>query len=464
MNIQLHKHRRYHQHYRPFDRYWGLGVEHETYIQTSKTARFYEYAHKMNPERYSIRYYSAYRQKDLMDAFEQVLRERGVLDVPILLNSHSFTDADIYGEHMTTYERQPAINPKFNGETLHQWACRHSSWLRQEYERSYLWDGDTVECMTQRFYKATVRGVIDELSEIEQAFVRALQSLPSEGILTTYSPLRLATPTNHPWATYVTNPGNIAMFNNGTIHINCTLPTRLDAYCRPLWYDQFRTQHQRLARLIQWIEPFWIAVYGSGDPFASLLPQFAAGSQRVAVSRYIGLGTFDTDTMPRGKINHIPRDVSAIPWYSDLYNKTAYVPIDIVGMDMNYNKHWSHGLELRCFDQMNMESLTTVLTQLVQVMDASLKECVPCPNARKDRCWQSMATDSLYHGRGWYVSPEQMDAVYSAFGITACQTQKEPILVEHALDTLVEDIQVFRGECWEKMVLGTKRTCSWFGC
>jgi len=454
----LHKHKKYGTGYRPYDYYWGLGIEHETYIQTSKTTHFHAFAHSMHPERYSVRYYNAYRQQALMEVFQKVFDARGSLEVPVLINSHTFLDTDICGEHVTTYDRQPKRNPRFNGTTIHRWATQRNKWLQDEYERSYTWDGDTVEFMTQRFYKTTVDAVLRELCEIEDSFVSALQTLPAEGVFAKYGPLTL-TSTNHPWASYDTNSKNIAMFNNGTIHVNCTLPTRLDWYCRPMRFHEFRAQHQRLARLIQWMEPFWIAVYGSGDPFAAYDSRFAAGSQRLAVSRYIGLGTFDTETMPRGKINQIARDLSAIPWYQELYANTAYVPIDVIGLDINFNKHWSHGLELRFFDQMPREHLRTVMLQLVQIMDASLTKSVLCPNARHDVRWHSMATDAMYHGLRWKVQPGQMEAICQAFGV-ACHV-KEPIPVQTALETIVEELEVYRGLCWKKMVstAGSRGCC-----
>lgn len=455
----LHKHSKYRKGYKPFDYYWGLGVEHETYIHTRKAKRFHTFTDHMNPERYSVHYYKAYVHNELMEVIQSRMTGK-TLEVPILLNSHSFTDADIYGEHATTYEKRPKKNARFAGETVHTWALQRSEWLKHEYERSYMWDGDTVEFMTQQFYKTTVADVLTELSGIETAFIQALHDLPQEGIFAEYGPFSLSS-VNYPWATYLTNINNIAMFNNGTIHVNCTLPTRLDAYCRPLWPADFRLRHQRLARLIQWMEPFWIAVYGAGDPLSAYRSTFAAGSQRLAVSRYIGLGTFDTDTMNKGKINQIPRDLSANPWYKDFYAKTAYVPNDVIGLDINFNKHWAHGLELRFFDQMSMKNLQTVMGQLVQIMDASISKKTRCPDARKNTQWHTMAVDALCQGRNWKVQPEQMAAIYHAFAIEC--TVKEPVSVESALEMIMNDSIFYRGECWEKMMTAKerKRTCSW---
>jgi hypothetical protein len=461
----FHKHRKYRKVYKPFDYYWGLGIEHETYIQTRKTKHFHTFTDHMYPERYSVQYYKAYKPSELMEVIRSLMKEKNSLEIPILLNSHSFTDVDIYGEHATSYEKRPKNNVRFAGETVHTWALKKSAWLNNEYERSYMWDGDTVEFMTQHYYKATVDDVLSELSYIENSFIEALCKLPKEGIFAEYGPFAIS-PVNYPWATYLTNINNISMFNNGTIHLNCTLPTRLDAYCSPLWALDFRLKHQRLARLIQWMEPFWIAVYGSGDPFSAYKNTFASGSQRLAVSRYIGLGTFDTEIMKRGKINQIPRDFSANPWYNEFYAKTAYIPNDIIGLDINFNKHWAHGLELRFFDQMSMGNLKIVMSHLVQIMDASISKKTVCSDARKNTQWHTMAVDALCQGKSWKVQPEQMDAIYHAFALE-CNI-KEPLAVESALEMIINDSILYRGECWDKMMVAKekRRKRSWccFSC
>jgi hypothetical protein len=374
----------------------------------------------------------------------------------VLLNNHSFTDADVFGEHKTTYEREPKPNPRFSGKSLYEWICEYSAWLRDEHGRVFTWDGDTVEFMTQRFYNARVADVMAELMAGEERFVAELATLPKRGILVAYTPLRLAAPVNEPWATYLTHPRGVAMFNNGTIHVNVTLPTRLGWNREPLWWGDFVEKHRRLARLVQWLEPLWVACYGSGDPFATRTTKpetqalFAAGSQRLAVSRYIGVGTYDTDTMPRGKILQIPRPpVGVLPWYDWLYARTAYAPLAVIGLDLNFNKHGAHGLELRFFDQMPMESLRAVLCQLVVLMDVALASRT-VPDPRRHPAWQAAAGESLYYGPGWRVEPEFLVAIGAAMGAGALD-QKEPMTPPAALAVLMDALHPLKGWCWQKM-------------
>jgi len=348
----LPKHERYAHAYRRFGYYWGLGIEHEAYLATSHVRQIKEFTPAtMKSERYSVSYYKNYRADKLMPALQAVLdASGGTLTVPVLMNCHSLTHCDIFGEHATTYTREPRPNPKFAGQTAWEWMASQRPWLAQEQNAVFMWDGDTVEFVTRRFYRARVADVMAELREAHRRFTEEINSVPRRGVLVAYAPLRIAQPRNEPFATYLTNPRSVAMFNNGTIHINVTLPTRLGWNRQPLWWNDFVERHRRLARLVQWWEPLWVARYGAGDPLAAVTAAAAAGSQRLAVSRYIGLGTYDTNRMDRGKILQIPRSSAGpLPWYDWLHARSMYAPLDVIGLDINFNKHWSHGLELRFF-------------------------------------------------------------------------------------------------------------------
>ena len=197
----LPKHQKYAAQYKPNDIFWGLGVEHETYLEATPQ-RQVPVSFIMNnrkPERYSVNYYSNYILDSLNEAFTSLFPDlSATYDLPILLNSHSFNCLDASGEHRTTYERNPKPNPKFNGEFLIDTIRNHNSYLNKEYEQSYIFDGDTIEFMTQRYYKATVDKVIDELTQIETEFISNLNS--------TFQSLR---PTNISKCSFDVRPVNI---------------------------------------------------------------------------------------------------------------------------------------------------------------------------------------------------------------------------------------------------------------
>jgi len=112
----LEKHQKYKSAYKPNDYYWGLGVEHETYLETSKLKQITSKELKENrkAERYSVNYYSIYSPELLDSAIDGLFDADQSVLVPILVNSHTFQKTDINGEHQTTYERIPKPNPKFS--------------------------------------------------------------------------------------------------------------------------------------------------------------------------------------------------------------------------------------------------------------------------------------------------------------------------------------------------------------
>jgi len=448
----LPKHNKYKNMYKPFDYYWGLGIEHETYIQTSVYNSVPSFMDRMAPDRYSVSYYNAYKKEALNKAINTV----GSVIAPMLINAYAMTNTDLFGEHKTLYVRGSPPNPAFNGKTIFEWMTEHSEWFLTQFERSFVWDGDTVEFITQDFYKVTVDRVIAELASIEDRFGRELHALPYKGIIKELGPLHLVEQ-NEPWAVYSTNRNNVAMFNNGTIHINATLPTRLDWYCRPMWRTDFVDKHRRLARLIQWIEPLWIALYGSPDPFTrypSLRTSFAAGSQRLAVSRYIGLGTFDTNTMATGKILQIQK--KDMPWYDALHAKTEYAPLDVIGLDINFNKHWAHGIEIRIFDQIPLVQIREIMTHVVALMDASLA-MKTVMNPRDSLVWQQMATESIYSGPEMVFEPIMLNTMWAAFGLK--HESKEPLDPDATMALLMSLLAPLHGYCWEHIVNGKQSRC-----
>ena len=448
------KHERYAAAYRRFGYFWGLGIEHETYLATTQSHAITTFEGKMKPERYSVDYYKAYNSETLTPILQNILDIcGGSITVPILMNGHSLTRCDVSGQHATVFAKGTPPNPQFAGQTLFEYLCEHSEWLRKELDSTYMWDGDTVEFMTQKFYRTTLDSVLTELVDIETRFIAEVAKAQPVGLLASHGPLRLASPVNEPFATYLTNPGAVSMFNNGTIHINVTLPTQLGFDKKPMWPADFLEKHRRLARLIQWLEPLWLAVHGSPDPFSAVSDRYATGSQRVAVSRYIGLGTYDTTAMAAGKILQVQRADVTSPWYDRLYAATDYIARPEIGLDLNYNKHWAHGLELRFFDQLPVASLRIVMEQLVVLMDIVMNS-VTIQDPRFSVTWQNMAYEALHHGSGWSVQPSQMACLCGVLGIR--DELKEPLDPSAALTWIFERLEDRKGFCWSRIVRGQR--------
>jgi hypothetical protein len=454
----LEKHQKYKTAYKPNDFYWGLGIEHETYLETSKLKQITvkELKENRGRERYSVNYYSIYNNDELNNAIDGLFDPDQQILIPILINSHTFQKTDLNGEHQTTYERIPKPNPKFSGKAIFEWMKEQNpDVFVEDYEKSYLFDGDTIEFMTQNFYKAKARDVINELSLVEKEFMRAINSLPREGILKTYGPLQIAQK-NYPFASYLTNLKNNAMFNNGTIHINITLPTKLNDDSEIADIELFIKQHQNLARVIQWISPLLVAKYGAYDPLSESKnngDRYAAGSQRVAVSRYIGLGTYDTDKMPTGKILTAKRNtLENIDWYESFHKKVGYNFLDELGMDINFNKHFCHGLEFRILESLPISDLQDILHLIIYLADFSLN--VQVPNPKRVELWHKIAENCVLNGKGYLIDVSDQNDLFKLFNVS--YLSKEPISAVEVIDIITQHLyQKYKnGVCVQCMING----------
>jgi hypothetical protein len=429
----LAKHTKYHKYYTPNDIFWGLGIEHETYIETSvnKHIGVIDLSNCTARERYSLDYYLSYKSGKYADAIRHLGSVIGwdkKLVIPFLMNSHSLQNADIYGEHITLYSKQHGQpNPKFSGKTaLSTLQEMMPDVFRNGYEEVFTFDGDTIEFMTLNFYNASVKEVIHELRETQNKFINGLNTcavqLDASSVIHTHHPF--STPKyNYGFASYLTNSKNIAIFNNSTLHINITLPTELNEHGVIKNMRNFTERHRSLARALQWFEPFIIAKYCSADPFHSIPGIGAsAGSQRLAVSRYIGIGTFDTDAMQRGKILMKPRkdvwsnDLS-YNWQDKFNSVSAYRQLDIVGMDINFNKHYNHGIEFRILDGLHSyEDIEDVLKECLIIANFSeMKSGIS--NPRLSPIWHTIVYGVMMHGKEYYLGQDEIELVSQLCGL-----------------------------------------------
>lgn len=391
---ELIKHMRYKSMYKPNELYWGLGVEEETYLQFTKpiyvAAPIIRTAH--TAERYSVKYYTTY-DSTYKEAFAELFTDAsGFYPLPYFFNAHCFTKMDTRGNHMTTYEKVPKPNPKFNGKTFFQnleefnRGCVKRGFSKV-FDDSCIFDGDTLEFMTQNFYKAKVGNVMAELIKAKSDVLNCINEYIVRTKKHRDKGLLMYPPINPGFAVFYSNPKNITMFNNGTYHINITLPTMLGApdengIPKILDLKAFRQKHKIFIRLIQWLEPLIIGVFGTQDPFSKVSSKYAKGSQRCAVSRYIGIGTYDTVAMTTGKIVTIP--IAEIPgtqtdfwWYKVYHAESGYRGLDELGMDICYRKHYNHGVEIRFLDWFSETMLKGLIEFYICLADLSLESNMP---------------------------------------------------------------------------------------
>ncbi len=406
------KHNKYNEFYKNNPHtpiYWGLGIENESYLMFNKylstTKDFMLRRHK--PERYSVNYYRNYNSDFLYHTLEQLPDE---MQLPIYINSYLFQKADINGEHMTVYSKENYINKKFNGKTIDMYMKENSEIYNKLFENNMVFDGDTFEFTTFNFYNAKVKDVIKELKDIKKQFIKEINNkLVGKGI---FKDEIIYPPMNHGFVRFNSNINNLGSCNNGTYHINITIPTELDSNGNIKDLKLFKSVHMNAIRAIQWLEPILICIYGTPDVLSKYNNNYSMGSLRLIMSRYIGAGTYDTEIGQSGKLLNC---CTQPEWYNTLHKNSPYIPPETIGYDINYNKFQKHGIELRIFDYFPEEYLEDVINLIILVCHHSIKNHIPKPQNHNEFIYGLMA--SIRYGRRAQIPRQYINTLYEIFDI-----------------------------------------------
>lgn len=438
--------------------YWGLGIENESYLMLSK----YDIKNRnilcnRKRERYSVDYYKNYN----MELFSETLNpfiEKKIVDksidmcsnsnnnrgsskcrnikkktisLPSYINGYMFQHVDIYGEHKTEYSKSRDPNKKYCGMSIDEYMNYVSPEYKKLFKKNVTFDGDTIEFITSRFFKTTVKKVLDELSLIKRKFIGELDSHLSGKLL--FKDSTIIYPSyNYGFVSFLTNSENLGICNNGTYHLNITLPTKLSNDNKILDMNLFKEKHSNAIRMIQLMEPFLIALYGSPDILHTITAinntntdtntdtntntkkdnLYCGGSLRIMMSRYIGLGTYDSDTMESGKKLD---DCNPPDYFQRLHNGNCYLPPCKIGFDINYNKFKNHGIELRIFDYFPEEYLCDVLNFILLLCEHSLYKKIDKP--QNNTLWNDMAVQCIQSGSEATISHEFYTILADIFDI-----------------------------------------------
>jgi len=411
----LEKHLKYKKQYEKNELYWGIGIENETYLEFSKkltvSKNFFLENHKA--ERYSVSYYRSYLEDRLDDIFSQyyfLMKKTGkdIIELPLLINSHTFDETDQYGESRTLYAKGSPPNSKFCGKTLDQAFREHSSYFSEQFDKNFTYDGDTIEFITQQFYKTTIEKCVEELIDAKERWIDEIQDFFP---VKEYGKVQFMKE-NHPFAIHLTNKNNVSMFNNGTYHFNFTLPTRLNQDGKIEDEEKFISDHCKAIRMLQLFSPIFLCIYGTPDPFSKVNDTFSKASQRCAVSRYISIGTYDTEKMKKGKILTVPTknlEVSKLPywWFNQFHSHSSYSVLKDIGMDINFNKHYFHGIEFRMFEyfpEEHLEDLLAIITYLFDVaLDSKFVE-----NFVMTEEWNNMTAKCMRYGKDSVLTSSEL--------------------------------------------------------
>ena len=399
MIITLDKDSFYKDKYQKDDFYWGFGVEQETYIETgtNKKVSLKEALKSIKRERYSIDYCFYYKLSHTQNI--QDLKTVKEIEIPIWLNCHAFVSTDFKRNHRTKYTKLCEPNPNFQKSMIESLKEKDSFFNNEEY-RNYIFDGDTIEFFTRDFYKIKIEDAIVELENKKNKFIDRLQShfvKWKAGIPKIYNGI-----TN----LWTSSSSSYAIFNNGTYHLNLTLPTYLDSESKIKDIDRFKKDHLLVIRWLQWFEPLLIGLLGYPDFYSSIFPNqpYAKGSLRCSISRYIGIGTFHPENPLEGKqLNTYTR----LPWMHRVQYESIYQLNDQHGYDFNFLKHTNHGIEWRIFDAFPEEYLEDVCLLMLWIADfALMQEKVP-PVAQESKIWNDVTFDCVFKNGSLAVIPKE---------------------------------------------------------
>ena len=344
--------------------FWGIGIENESYLQWSVRRGIEDFKGlKTKRERYSVDYYKSFLPGP-MDTVLADLKGKPALTYPIYMNAHTLQKTDERLCHSTLYDTANTHNPDFT-EPIHDILMKTCPVYRETYDTSVVFDGDTIEFITQEYYCTTVSKAIEELVSTKTKWIEAvgpcltrmamenLWDVPKE--IESKSHFQFPS-RNEGLVTFLTTEQkNLGICNTQTLHLNITLPTWIQDGVI-VDKDRFAADHLAFISMIQVVEPLIVATYGTPDIFSVINPEYSIGSQRATRSRYISLQSFDVGAPVNGKLLLRPRPEDPTHWYNRLVHSPYQLHTDI-GYDINFNKFKNHGVEIRFLDWFPEEHL-----------------------------------------------------------------------------------------------------------
>jgi hypothetical protein len=420
--------------------YWGIGLENETYMQFEESlivsGEFIQ--EKIGFEKYSIDYRKCYKPESLAPVLKKAFNSKESYKVSRMMNSHSLEKLDVNYQHKTLSPIKPLIdtatgevsaepieNPEYLGKSIMELFLEDQPYniqsmitQRNKTMGSVHFDGDSIEFVTKYFENRTIADSCKELKATKKLF---LDKINESSVLNG----KLNFPDyNNGLNMFMTNQENLVLFNNGTYHFHITLPS-LTEDSRIVDYNDFEKTHANAIYLLQWFEPFFIATLGSPDIMGvisdkySLDKKFTLGSMRNAMSRYIGVGTYNK-AMPKGKILTYNVDnfrkllkfekEENIWWRDQIETEMEYEMLSEVGLDFNQEKMYQSGFEFRSFDEFPAEYLNDVLFSIILICEHSLN--LPDVQWGHDsKAWNNLVFKTLKMGYATEINEEEKNEV-----------------------------------------------------
>ena len=459
----IEKHKKYYKSYNPNEIFWGIGIENETYLEIpNQPIVSGKLFYNNKRERYSLNYYDTYKKGSFTRMLNNIIDKDCDYPLPLLLNSHELTKNDLSGQPIKNYDKGATNNKYYSGKTVFDHMQETDPYFKEEYNKSFCFDGDTIEFMTKNFYKTNTQHVISELLHHKKLFLKNINKL---NLPIANNEMFIFPSENHGFARFTTNKNNLAIFNNGTYHFNFTLPTELNEIGSIKDKTDFKKRHEKAINIIQAFEPLFIAKFGSGDILAktaNFTKRFPKGSQRVAASRYISAGTYNTKKMISGKLltqerTDLEKDWPVYFWYNKLYNQINYNKNKKIGFDINYNKFKNHGIEIRFFDWFPEKHLDEVLTFLVHLLDIS-ESFKKIDSIHYNEEWNNLMYGAIVEGKDYILTKDEICWIKKTFKLKVKTVDRNIIAVYNSIFEFLKKKYKFDGPC-SKFMLDTPNIC-----
>ena len=139
------------------------------------------------------------------------------------------------------------------------------------------------------------------------------------------------------------------------------------------------------------------------------------------MSRYIGIGTYDAAEMKEGKILTMEIDTikaASYPywWYLRYHEKSAYKKLEKIGLDINFKKHYNHGIELRFFDWFAEDRLFEILEFLISLADCAIERSeVDDPSLSET--WNDLVLGIMQEGKWFHPNSKMLGSLEKVLGI-----------------------------------------------
>jgi hypothetical protein len=102
-------------------------------------------------------------------------------------------------------------------------------------------------------------------------------------------------------------------------------------------------------------------------------------------------------------------------WYNQYYRECAYTKGEKMGYDINFNKHYNHGVEIRFFDHIvDDNKIEDVLEDLIYLGDWSLENDIN-ENPIKSAIWNGLVAKCIREGKNTQLSFEEFEIYNQIF-------------------------------------------------